>query len=155
MKKLVAALAVGIVASVLAACGTQPVVKLTPAQFAAIACPPVEQALALAPTFALTIPADVQAKVADATPIVTAFCAAGATVSVASVSTFANTVLPAASAVVSAAPANVLDANTKAQIEGGIALAQLGGATVTAIAENAAAAQAASAPVAASAAASQ
>lgn len=144
MKRYLALLAVGFIALACSACNTTPPVKLTPAQFFAIACPPVQQALALAPTFSLTIPATVLAQVALAQPVVSQFCASGATVSVASVSQFANTAFPAASAVVEAAPASVLSADKKAQIEGAIGLAQLAVDTVTAVVNNAQAAAAAS-----------
>jgi hypothetical protein len=144
MKRFFSLLAVGFAAFALYACGTAPTVKLTPAQFFAIACPPVQQALALAPTFSLTIPAPVLSQVALAQPVVSEFCAAGATVSVASVSQFANTAFPAASAVVDAAPVTVLSADKKAQIEGAIGLAQLAVDTVTDVVQNAQAAAAAS-----------
>ncbi|CAB3731268.1 hypothetical protein [Paraburkholderia rhynchosiae] len=150
MKRLSMLLAAGLVASALAACGTQPTVKLTPAQFVAIACPPVQQALALAPTLTATIPPSAQAQIAEATPIVNAACAAGATVSTDTVAKFATTVFPAASAAVRAAPASVLPDDRKAKIEGALALATIAVDTVTAIASNAAAATSASAPVAAS-----
>lgn len=151
MKRFLSLLAVGFVALAFSACGTSPTVKLTPVQFFAIACPPVQQALALAPTFSLTIPASVLAQVALAQPVVTEVCTAGATVSVASVSQFANTAFPAASAVVNAAPATVLSDNKKAQIQGALGLAQLAVDTVTDIVQNAQGAAAASTPSAASA----
>lgn len=151
MKRFFSLLAVGFVTFAFSACDTVPTVKLTPVQFFAIACPPVQQALALAPTFSLTIPATVLAKVALAQPVVDEFCAAGATVSVASVSQFANTAFPAASAVVNAAPATVLADAKKAQIQGAIGLAQLAVDTVTDIVQNSQAAAAASGASAASA----
>ncbi|KAA0999046.1 hypothetical protein FVF58_42805 [Paraburkholderia panacisoli] len=86
--------------------------------------------------------------------MVTAACAAGATVSIANVQDFANTVLPAANAVVQAAPSTVLSDNQKLQIGGGISLAILAVDTVSAVAQNVQAVSAApagaSAPVAAS-----
>jgi hypothetical protein len=141
----------------LAGCnGTAPTApKITPAQFVAIACPPVQQALALAPTVT-ALSATAQADVTAANKVVTAACAAGATVSVATVGQFAQTVLPAASQVVNAAPDSLFSADAtaaaqkKAAITGGIALATLAVDTVVAVQANAAAAassaSAASAP---------
>jgi hypothetical protein len=151
MLRKYAAVAAGLVASIaLAACnGSAPVVKLTPAQFVAAVCPSVQQAFALAPTLTALIPADAQSKIADAKPIADASCAAGATISTDTPAKFVATVFPAVSAIVGAAPDAVLDQNKKAQIQGAILLAELGVGTVTAV-QNAAASQAASAPVAAS-----
>lgn len=145
MKKLFAALAVGIVASMLAACGgTAPTApKLTPAQFVAAVCPSAQQAIALAPTLTALIPADAQTKVADAKPIVDAACAVGATVSTDTPAKFVATVFPAVSAIVGAAPDDVLPQAKKAQIQGAILLAELGVGMVTAVTS-------AAAPVAAS-----
>jgi putative Mn2+ efflux pump MntP len=150
MKALFTALAVGVVAFALTACnGTAPTVpQLTPAQFVAAVCPSVKQALAVAPTLTALIPAAAQSKVADATPIVTAACAQGATVSTATVTQFVQTVFPAVSAIVGAAPTNVLSSDVQAQIQGAILLAELGVGAVTAV-QTAAAAQAASAPASA------
>lgn len=151
MKKLFAALAVGIVASMLAACGTNPAavpkITITPAQFFTAACEPVQQALALAPLFSDTLTPAVEKQVSDSTPMVKAACAAGATISIANVKQFGDTVLPAAAAVVSAAPATMISSSDKLKIGGAIALAELSVDTVASIVTNA---QAASAPVAAS-----
>jgi hypothetical protein len=119
-------------------------VKLTPTQFFAAACTPVQQALALAPSFSLTLPASVEADVQKATPMVNAACAAGATVSITNVQDFATTVLPAANAVIQAAPAGLISDADKQRIGGGIALAILAVDTVVAVAQNAAAAAGAS-----------
>lgn len=134
MKRNLMLLAAGFVALALTACnGTAPTVpKLTPAQFVAAVCPSVEQAFALAPTMTALIPADVQAKVADAKPIASAACAQGATISVDTPAKFVATVFPAVSAIVGAAPDTVLDATKKQQIQGAILLAELGVGMVTA-----------------------
>ena len=155
MLRKYAALAAGVVASVafLAGCnGSAPAVKLTPAQFVAAVCPAVQPVFVLAPTLTALIPADGQAKIADAKPIVDAACAVGATVSTDTPAKFVATVFPAVSVVVGAAPDSVLPQTKKEQIQGAIALAELGVGVVTAV-QNAAAASAAapaSAPVAAS-----
>ncbi|WP_406867198.1 hypothetical protein [Paraburkholderia fungorum] len=151
MKKML--LAAGLVASVafLAGCnGSVPTApKLTPAQFVAAVCPSAEQALALAPTLTALIPADGQTKIADAKPIVDAACAVGATVSTDTPAKFVATVFPAVSAIVGAAPDDVLPQAKKSQIQGAILLAELGVGMVTAVA-GASAPVAASAPVSAS-----
>lgn len=148
MKKLFAALAAGLVALALSACGTTQPVQLTPAQFFAIACPPVQQALTLAPTLGAAIPANVQAQLPAATKLANTTCAVGATVSTASVQQFVSTAIPAANAIAQAAPDNVLSSDQKQKIAGFALLAELVVDTATAIATNAAAAQAASAPAA-------
>lgn len=147
MKRNLMLLAAGFVALSLAACnGTVPTApKLTPAQFVAAVCPSVQQAFTLAPTMTALIPADGQAKIADAKPIVDAACAQGATISTDTPAKFVATVFPAVSVVVGAAPDSVLDANKKQQIQGAILLAELGVGMVTAV-QNAA--PAASAPAA-------
>lgn len=154
MKSKLMLLAAGLVAFALSACnGSAPTVpQLTPAQFVAAVCPSVNQALLVAPTLTALIPAAGQADVAAATPIVKAACAEGATVSTATVTQFVQTVFPAVSAVVGAAPDTVLSPTLKSQIQGAILLADLGVGAVTAV--QTAAAQAASAPASAPAAAS-
>jgi hypothetical protein len=151
MKRTLMLLAAGFVALALSACnGSAPTVpQLTPAQFFAIACPPVQQALTLAPTLGATIPASVQAQLPAATKLANTTCAAGATVSTASVQQFVSTAIPAANAIAQAAPDNVLAAAQKQKIAGFALLAKLVVDTATAIATNAAATQAASAPAAA------
>jgi hypothetical protein len=144
MKKLFAAIAVGMAALALSACVTQPTVKLTPAQFFAIACPPVQQALALAPTLGAAIPASAQSEVPVATKLANTTCAVGATVSTTSVQQFVSTAIPAANAIAQAAPDSVLSADQKQKIAGFALLAELVVDTANAIATNAAAAQAAS-----------
>lgn len=133
MKKLFAVVLAGVVALALAACAVPTAPKLTPAQFVAAVCPSAQQALALAPTMTSLIPVDAQTKIADAQPIVTAACAAGATVSTDTPAKFVATVFPAVSVIVGAAPDSVLDAKTKAQIQGAILLAELGVGAVTAV----------------------
>ena len=159
MKKLFAAFAACLVTSIalLSGCastGSAPTVpKITPAQFFVAACPPVKAALAMAPMFADTLSPTVEADLAKAEPMAFAACKSGATVSVVNVQQFSDTVLPAASAVVQAAPASLVSDADKAKISGAIALAQLAVDAVSAVAQNAQAASAgsaASAPVAAS-----
>lgn len=158
MRKFIAAVAVCLVASMLAACGSTPVVipkpTITPTQFFAAACPPVQSALALAPSFSATLSPTVEADVQLANPLVASLCAQGATVSVANVTQFANTAFPAANEVLQAAPSTLVSDTKKQQIGGAILLAQLAVDTVSAIVVNttaaAPAASAASAPVAAS-----
>lgn len=150
MQKLML-LAAGLVASMLlAACGTTQPVKLTPAQFFSIACPPVQQALTLAPTLGTAIPASVQAQLPAVTKLANATCTDGATVSTSSVQEFVKTVVPAANAIAQAAPPNLLSDAQKQRIAGFALLSELVVDTATAIATNAAIAQAASAPAAAS-----
>jgi hypothetical protein len=132
-------LAAGLFTAVVAGCASQAVGQITPAQYVQAACGPVQDALDLVPDFADTIPDDVAKKVSDAQPLVDKFCAAGATISFDTVLDFANTVLPAADAVVQAAPASLLSNDRKLQIGGAILLAELAVKTVTAIAQNEAA----------------
>jgi hypothetical protein len=148
MKKLFAALAAGAALLALSACGTTQPAQLTPAQFFAIACPPVQQALTLAPTLGAAIPANVQAQLPAATKLANTTCAIGATVSTTSVQQFVSTAIPAANAIAQAAPDNVLSTEQKQKIAGFALLAELVVDTATAIATNAAAAQSASAPAA-------
>lgn len=136
MKRTLMLLAAGLVASVLAACASQPTVQITPAQFIQAACGPVQDAMDLLPDFADTIPASVADKVSKAMPMVDAACAAGATVSIATVADFANTVLPAADAVVQAAPATLITNDQKLQIGGAILLAELAVKTVSQVVQN-------------------
>ncbi|MFM0155711.1 hypothetical protein [Paraburkholderia sediminicola] len=144
MKRTLMLLAAALVALTLAACGTTQPIKLTPAQFFAIACPPVQQALTLAPTLGAAIPASVQAQLPATMKLANTTCAVGATVSTASVQQFVNTAIPAANAIAQAAPDNVLSSDQKQKIAGFALLAELVVDTATAIATNAAAAQAAS-----------
>lgn len=157
MKRILMLLAAGFVALAFSACGTattgtvvMPKITITPAQFFTAACEPVQQALALASMFSDTLSPAVEQQVSDATPMVKAACAAGATISIANVKEFGDTVLPAAAAVVNAAPATMISSSDKLKIGGAIALAELSVDTVAAVVTNATAAQAASAPVAAS-----
>ena len=153
MKKLFTAIAVGLAAFALSACnGTAPPIKVTPAQFFAIACLPVQQALELAPTLT-ALPASVQAQLPAATSLANTTCAVGATVSVASVQQFVATSIPAANSIAQAVPDNVLSAAQKQKIAGFSLLAELvidTGAAIAANAQAAAAATPASAPTAAS-----
>ncbi|MGI4813917.1 MAG: hypothetical protein ACRYG5_02390 [Janthinobacterium lividum] len=144
MKRTFMLLAAGILTLAFAACSAVPAAKMTPAQFVAVACPPVKQALALAPIVGASLSATALSDVGKATPIVDAACASGATVSTATVSQFAATVLPAASAVISAAPASVLSDDQKTKIQDAIVVAELAVATVTAVTQNAEAATAVS-----------
>lgn len=148
MKRTLMLLAAGLVALTFAACGTTQPVKITPAQFFAIACPPVQQALTLAPTLGAAIPASVQTQLPAATKLANTTCAVGATVSTASVQQFVSTAIPAANAIAQAAPDNVLAPTQKQKIAGFALLAELVVDTATAIATNAAADQAASASAA-------
>ena len=109
MKKLLTLLAAGLVASVLSACNTAPVANQSPAQLLAtvhsqvsIACaaagPSLTSIKALEPGLTADQAAIVDKVYADAT----AFCAVHDSVSVASVSAFANTAIPATLKVVNA-----------------------------------------------------
>lgn len=101
--------------------------QLQPSQVLAIACPPVQASItqfeALDATLP-TVPVAVKAKAAleKIQPAVTAACAAGATVSIANVQAFAQTVLPALGQVAGSLP---LPPAQLAQVQAGLVAAEI------------------------------
>ena len=127
--KLLATLAVALIVCAfgLAGCASNQSESIPPGQILAIACPPVQAAIvqfeALDATLP-TVPAAVKAKAAleQIQPTVTAACAAGATVSVANVQAFAQTVLPALGQVAGSLP---LPPAQLAKVQAGLVAAEI------------------------------
>lgn len=110
----------------LSAC-TQGVQTIPPGQILAIACPPVQAAIVQFEALDATlpnVPSAVKAKAAleQIQPTVTAACAVGATVSVANVQAFAQTVLPALGQVAGSLP---LPPAQLAQVQAGLVAAEI------------------------------
>jgi len=127
-KSLAAVMVAAIVCAVgLAACTANQTESIPPGQILAIACPPVQAAIVQFEALDATmpaVPAAVKAKAAleQIQPTVTAACAAGATVSIANVQAFAQTVLPALGQVagsLSLPPAQL------AQVQAGLVAAEI------------------------------
>lgn len=101
--------------------------QLQPGQVLAIACPPVQASIVQFEALDATLPtvtAAVKAKAAleQIQPAVTAACAAGATVSIANVQAFAQTVLPALGQVAGSLP---LPPAQLAQVQAGLVAAEI------------------------------
>lgn len=103
MKKLLAAFAVGVVALAISGCNSAPVAKQSPAQLLAtvhsqvtIACAAAKPSLESIKSLEPGLTADQAAIVDKVYTDANAFCAVHDTVSVKSVSDFANTAIPAA-----------------------------------------------------------
>jgi hypothetical protein len=116
MKKLFAAVAACLVASVLTACASAP--SQSAAQVAADihtqvvkACAVIQPTMASLSAMQAQLPADVQADLGKAQPIVSAVCSAPA-VQVASVQDLVNVAFPAAIKIVAASPMKDADKTT-------------------------------------------
>lgn len=151
MKKMFVALALfALVAcvSLFAACTTSSGQKLSPAQVAAIACPPIQAANAQFHVLVAASPNDAKlqaagAKLATIEPVVAAACNAASTVTATEVQELATQVLPALSQV---AGSLNLPADKLAQIQAGLVAAQIAVGVVGVVEANIKAAQTAPSP---------
>lgn len=125
--------------------------QMTPAQIFQIACPPVQAAITEFTALDASLPASAQTGVVEtdlklAAPVVAAACTAGATVSVANVTAFAQTVLPVLGTVAGTLP---LPPATMAEVQAGLIAAEIAVGVAGTVESNIAAAKAANAAPAA------
>lgn len=91
-----------VMATAIACTATGGLVQQTPAQVAAQVCPPVNSGIDALQSMQASLSATAQKDLTTAEPIVTAVCAAGATVTSTSLRALAKTALPAISTIVQA-----------------------------------------------------
>lgn len=152
IKHLVVALAAAALVLFLSACASNAPKPLPPAQVFQIACPPIQAAIVQFEAVDASLVGNAKAQAAGAAlvkiqPMVAAACAAGATVSVANVTAFAQTVLPALGTIAGTLP---LPPAQLAQVQAGLVAAEIAVGTAGVVEAQMKAAQAAQAPAAAS-----
>jgi len=123
---LVAALAVALI-GLCAGCATNGAQPLSPAQIAAVACPPIQAAITQFEVLDASLPGVPVAQKAEADlqalqPIVAAACATGATITSTNIQAVAQTVLPALGRILATLP---IPAVQQAQIQAGLVAAEI------------------------------